>query len=31
MKATSCRDAIKNWETKNGKVAAEETDINLSC
>ena len=30
-KATSCRDAIKNWETKTGKVAAESTEVSLIC
>ena len=28
-RATSCRDAIKNWEAKTGKVAAEATEVSL--
>ena len=28
-RATSCKDAIKNWETKTGEVAAEATAVKL--
>ena len=30
-KATSCRDAIKNWEAKNNLVAAEAKEVALYC
>ena len=30
-KATSCRDAIKNWEQKNNAVAAEAKEVALYC
>ena len=30
-KATSCREAIKNWEAKTGLVAAEAKEVALIC
>ena len=30
-KATSCRDAIKNWEAKTNQVAAEAKEVALFC
>ena len=30
-KATSCREAIKNWEARTGQVAAEAKEVSLIC
>ena len=30
-KATSCRDAIKNWETKTSQIATEAKEVSLIC
>ena len=30
-KATSCREAIKEWESKTGQIAAESNEIKLVC
>merc|ERR1712083_192605 len=30
-KSTSCKEAIKNWETNTGQVAAFSTDVTLFC
>ena len=31
MPATSCKEAIKNWEAKTSQVAAEATEVSLIC
>ena len=31
MPGTSCKDAIKGWEAKNGVSAAEATEVKLIC
>ena len=31
MPGTSCKEAIKNYETKRGQNAAEATDVKLIC
>ena len=31
MPGTSCKEAIKNWETKTGQNAAEATEVKLIC
>ncbi len=30
-KATSCKDAIKNWEARTGLVASEAEEVSLIC
>ena len=31
MPGTSCKEAIKSWETKSGQTAAEATEVKLIC